>query len=68
MDADAFLARVREYDEAGWRLAIINVTTVVGAAAPAHGAHGAAVAPAAVAPAQAPVQAPAQAPVQAPTP
>jgi hypothetical protein len=42
MDGDAFLARVRDYHEAGWRLAIINVTTIVGAAAPAHGAHGAA--------------------------
>jgi Respiratory-chain NADH dehydrogenase, 30 Kd subunit len=39
MDGDAFLARVRDYHEAGWRLAIINVTTIVGAAAPAHGAH-----------------------------
>ena len=42
MDATAFLARVRDYHEAGWRLAIINVTTIVGAAAPAHAAHGAA--------------------------
>jgi hypothetical protein len=42
MDGEAFLARVRDYHEAGWRLAIINVTTIVGAAAPAHGAHGAA--------------------------
>jgi hypothetical protein len=39
MDGDAFLARVRDYHEAGWRLAIINVTTIVGAAAPAHGGH-----------------------------
>ena len=38
MDGDAFLARVRDYHEAGWRLAIINVTTVICAAAPAHGA------------------------------
>ena len=41
MDADAFLARVRGYHEAGWRLAIINATAVVPAAAPVHGAHGA---------------------------
>ena len=42
MDADSFLARVREYHGAGWRLALINATTVVAAPAPAHGsAHGA---------------------------
>jgi ech hydrogenase subunit D len=41
MDGDAFLARVRDYHEAGWRLAIINATAVVPAAALAHGAHGA---------------------------
>ena len=41
MDSDAFLARVREYHEAGWRLAIINATTVMLGTAPAHGAHGA---------------------------
>ena len=34
MDGDAFLARVRDYHEAGWRLAIINVTTVMPNAAP----------------------------------
>jgi ech hydrogenase subunit D len=45
MDGDAFLARVRDYHEAGWRLAIINVTTIVAAATPAHGAHSAAAAP-----------------------
>jgi hypothetical protein len=42
MDADAFLARVREYHEAGWRLALINATTVIAAPTPAHSAHGAA--------------------------
>jgi Respiratory-chain NADH dehydrogenase, 30 Kd subunit len=47
MDGDAFLAKVRDYHEAGWRLAIINVTTIVAAAAPAHGAPAAASAPAA---------------------
>jgi ech hydrogenase subunit D len=47
IDRDAFLARVRDYHEAGWRLALINVTTVMpSAVAPAHGAHGAAEAPA----------------------
>ena len=46
MDGDAFLARVRDYHEAGWRLAIINVTTVMPNAAPAHGAHGAVAGPA----------------------
>ena len=44
MDGDAFLARVRGYHEAGWRLALINVTTIMPNAAPAHG-HGAAAAP-----------------------
>ncbi len=54
MDAEAFLARVREYRDAGWRLSIINATTVMPAAAPAHAAHGAAAAsPAAPAPAPA---------------
>jgi hypothetical protein len=45
MDNPMFLARVEEYHKAGWRLALINVTTVVGAlthgagaTAPAHGA------------------------------
>jgi hypothetical protein len=52
MDGDTFLAKVRDYHEAGWRLAIINVTTIVAAAAPAHGA------PAAAASATAPAAAP----------
>ncbi len=30
MDATAFLARVAEYRKAGWRLALINATTVLG--------------------------------------
>ncbi len=55
MDGNAFLAKVRDYHEAGWRLAIINVTTIVAAAAPAHGAHGS---PATAAPASAPEAAP----------
>jgi hypothetical protein len=39
MDGTAFLARVEEYHKAGWRLALINVTTVLPGAAPApHGA------------------------------
>jgi phosphoserine phosphatase RsbU/P len=38
MDSKTFLARVEEYHEAGWRLALINATTVVSAPAPAHGA------------------------------
>jgi hypothetical protein len=38
MDSAAFLARVEDYHKAGWRLALINVTTVVSAPAPAHGA------------------------------
>ncbi|MGA3030157.1 MAG: NADH-quinone oxidoreductase subunit C [Candidatus Limnocylindrales bacterium] len=37
MDGSAFLARVGAYHEAGWRLALINATTVV---APAAGTHG----------------------------
>ena len=45
MDSKTFLARVEEYHEAGWRLALINATTIVGTTAPAHGtaaaAHGA---------------------------
>jgi hypothetical protein len=45
MDGETFLAKVRDYHEAGWRLAIINVTTIVAAAAPAHGAHGVAAVP-----------------------
>ena len=36
MDGTAFLARVEAYHKAGWRLALINVTTIV-AVAPAHG-------------------------------
>ena len=35
MDKAAFLARVGEYHEGGWRLALINVTTIVPAVAPA---------------------------------
>lgn len=38
MDSKTFLARVEEYHEAGWRLALINATTIVGAPVPAHGA------------------------------
>jgi hypothetical protein len=37
MDSKTFLARVEEYHEAGWRLALINATTIVGAPAQAHG-------------------------------
>ena len=37
MDNPTFLARVEEYHKAGWRLALINVTTVVGA--PTHSAE-----------------------------
>ena len=45
MDATAFLARVEDYHKDGWRLALINVTTVM----PVVAAHGAAAAaPAAV--------------------
>ena len=67
MDATAFLARVRDYHEAGWRLAIINVTTIVAAAAPTHAAHGAA---AALSTAALPAAAPAAdtAPAAAPAP
>jgi hypothetical protein len=46
MDAPAFLARVEDYHKAGWRLALINVTTVLPVAA-AHGAPTAGSAPAA---------------------
>jgi hypothetical protein len=60
MDGEAFLAKVRDYHETGWRLAIINVTTVMPGTAPAHGAQGAsAAAPAASA--ATPVAAPAPA-------
>jgi hypothetical protein len=38
MDSASFLARVGDYHKAGWRLALINVTTVIAAAAPSHGA------------------------------
>ena len=38
MDKEAFLARVGEYHKEGRRLALINVTTLVPAAASAHGA------------------------------
>ncbi len=59
MDNKTFLARVEEYHKAGWRLALINATTVVsapgapthGAGAPTHGAGAPVVAPAADAPA-----------------
>jgi hypothetical protein len=58
MDNPKFLARVEEYHKAGWRLALINVTTVVGAPthgaeapAPAHGAAASAPADAEQAPA-----------------
>ena len=37
MERDAFLARVGEYHKEGRRLALINVTTLVPAAAPVHG-------------------------------
>ena len=51
MDGTAFLARVEEYHKAGWRLALINVTTVMPARRrpTAHGAPRPA-APAAAAP------------------
>jgi hypothetical protein len=38
MDSTTFLARVEEYHKGGWRLALINVTTVIASAAPKHGA------------------------------
>jgi ech hydrogenase subunit D len=45
MNSKTFLARVEAYHEAGWRLALINATTIVGAPTPVHGAaapaHGA---------------------------
>jgi len=42
MDKTAFLARVEELHAGGWRLALINATTVMPAAGPAHGtAHAA---------------------------
>jgi hypothetical protein len=62
MDGTAFLARVEEYHKAGWRLALINVTTVMpGVAAAPHGALAAAESTTAVAeatPAPAPEPAP----------
>ena len=58
MDSTALLARVEEYHRAGWRLALINVTTVVAVAPAGHG-HG---------PAAAPVAAEAAAPAEAPAP
>jgi hypothetical protein len=66
MDGDAFLARVRDYHEAGWRLAIINVTTIVAAAAPTHAAHGAAAGLPAAAPAADTAPAAATAPASTP--
>jgi hypothetical protein len=48
MDATAFLARVEDYHKDGWRLALINVTTMPrrGAAAAARAGGSAAPAPA----------------------
>jgi uncharacterized protein YjhX (UPF0386 family) len=43
MDSAAFLTRVEAYHRDGWRLALINVTTVMAATAPVHGAAAAAV-------------------------
>jgi hypothetical protein len=42
MDSASFLACVGDYHKNGWRLALINVTTVIAAPAPAHGAAAAA--------------------------
>jgi ech hydrogenase subunit D len=39
IERDVFLARVGEYHKQGRRLALINVTTIVPVAAPAHGAR-----------------------------
>ena len=55
MDSAAFLARVEVYHKDGWRLALINVTTVMPVAALPHGApaapaHGAPTAPTTPAP------------------
>jgi hypothetical protein len=36
MDSTTFLAQVGEYHKGGWRLALINVTTLIAPAAPAH--------------------------------
>ena len=41
MDSATFLARVGDYQKGGWRLALINVTTVIAAPASAHGAAAA---------------------------
>jgi hypothetical protein len=38
MDSATFLAKVGEYQKGGWRLALINVTTVMAPTAPKHGA------------------------------
>jgi ech hydrogenase subunit D len=54
MEREAFLARVGEYHRNGLRLALINVTTLVAAAAPAHGAKPAAQAAEPAAPEDAP--------------
>ena len=51
MDSVPFLARIKEYRDGGWRLALINATAAMPAAAPAHG-HPAAGAPEAEAPAE----------------
>jgi hypothetical protein len=46
MDGAAFLDRIEAYHKDRWRLALINVTTVMPAAAPAHGAPTAPATPA----------------------
>jgi hypothetical protein len=51
MDAEAFLSKVEAYHRDGWRLALINVTTVLPTAPAAHGAAPAGEAPAGEAPA-----------------
>jgi Respiratory-chain NADH dehydrogenase, 30 Kd subunit len=61
MDAAAFLARVEGYHKDGWRLALINVTTVM----PVVAAHGAAAA-APAAPAESAEAAASPAPADAP--
>ena len=50
MDSASFLARVGDYHKAGWRLALINVTTVIAAPAPPLGAAAEPAAPATDAP------------------
>jgi hypothetical protein len=46
IEPEAFLARVRAYHDAGWRLALINVTTVMPSAPQVHAGPGAAPTPA----------------------